>query len=374
MSANIERQHSSEYAALTPARRIRPAYKGINVNKAPDSRFFDPVTESQDVQTSALIAGYRVVQDMDPNADFDIEALSSYKTSEYKDRCLRLTPAQQAEEAAKKKQEAKEARQRARDEAKRAKDEEKQRAKEKKQRAKEQEATEKEAKKQEALAAKQKEGSASAKKPAGSKTAGERQKKQGKAGNQATEATISEDEAAPTASTSQSLAGPSARVVGKAIKKPQATGALSTSSSYSLGGLVDKESDEDEDDEADDEDDDDEDDDGEGDDDDESSARKRKHPLSEDEGAATAPALSPPAKPPAAKKARRETMSPSDDEASSGLERLEKSKAMLQETARKFSKSTKSSKPPTRDAAAVLQDDFDLFGSGGTDSRCLILP
>ena len=110
MSANIERQHSSEYAALTPARRIRPAYKGINVNKAPDSRFFDPVTESQDVQTSALIAGYRVVQDMDPNADFDIEALSSYKTSEYKDRCLRLTPAQQAEEAAKKKQEAKEAR------------------------------------------------------------------------------------------------------------------------------------------------------------------------------------------------------------------------------------------------------------------------
>ena len=107
MSANIERQHSSECAALTPARRIRPAYKGINVNKAPDSRFFDPVTESQDVQTSALIAGYRVVQDMDPNADFDIEALSSYKTSEYKDRCLRLTPAQQAEEAAKKKQEAK---------------------------------------------------------------------------------------------------------------------------------------------------------------------------------------------------------------------------------------------------------------------------
>ena len=136
-----------------------------------------------------------------------------------------------------------------------------------------------------------------------------------------------------------------------------------------MGGLVDKESDEDddeededEDDEADDEDDDDEDDDGEGDDDDESSARKRKHPLSEDEGAATAPALSPPAKPPAAKKARRETMSPSDDEASSGLERLEKSRAMLQETARNFSKSTKSSKPPTRDAAAVLQDDFDLFG------------
>lgn len=104
MLANIYRQYSAEFPVVTgdkqPASKgidKEPAFKGIDIDKTPGMKYFNPMVDKAQTWFTPQIAGYRVVQDMDPEAPFDVNQLSQFKVNNYVNRYLRRTAAEQEE-------------------------------------------------------------------------------------------------------------------------------------------------------------------------------------------------------------------------------------------------------------------------------------